>query len=137
MAEEVAKELSRAKKHMGAASASITRLEENIDKLEVKPELSKTDCLMIPCLMKKLDECGAEFKKQFSIILDLMDDEEEAMTQEQAVFDEYDENITLFPLCLQELTSKEEAVAPTKPKTGYPHHLTKRLLYNGISVREI
>ena len=63
MAEEVEKELSRARKRRGAARASITRLEGNIDKLEAKLELSKTDLLMIPCLIKKLEELGAEFKK--------------------------------------------------------------------------
>ena len=41
MAEEVAKELSQAKNHRGAARASITQLKENIVKLEAKPELSK------------------------------------------------------------------------------------------------
>ena len=92
---------------------------------------------MIPHLIKKLEEWGTEFKKQHNIVLDLMDDEEEAMEQEQAVFDEYDEKITLFSLRLQKLASKEEAVAPPKPKTGYPQHLTKRLRYIGISVSGI
>ena len=60
MAEEVVKELSRAGKHRGVACASITRLEGYIDKLEAKLELSKTNLLMIPRLINKLEELGAD-----------------------------------------------------------------------------
>ena len=48
-----------------------------------------------------------------------MDDKEEMVEREQAVYDEYDEKITKFLLRLQEL-EHEEAMSPPKPNTGDP-----------------
>ena len=103
MAEEEAKELFRAKKCRGAVRASITRLKRSIDKLEAKPELCRTDCLMIQHLVNKLEDWSAEFKKQHGVILDLMDDEEETTEREQAVYDEYDKKVTNFRFIFRSL----------------------------------
>ena len=65
-------DLSTAKRWRGAARASITRLKENVDKLEEKVELSRADCLMILRLIKKLEDWNSELRKQHDVVLDLL-----------------------------------------------------------------
>ena len=54
--------------------ASITRLEDRIQILEFKRELSHADRLAIQRLMKKLEEEDAEFKKHHYFIMELLED---------------------------------------------------------------
>ena len=67
-------DLSRAKRQRGAARVSITRLKENVDNLEEKAELSRTDCLMISRLIKKFEDWDSELRKQHNVVLDLVED---------------------------------------------------------------
>ena len=108
--------MSQARKRRGAARATITRLEESIQRLELKLELTRSDRLLIPHLAKKLEDWDPEFKKQHYAILDLLDEEgEETIAQEQKALDEYDDKITSFLLRLEELKREDEAVPPMGP----------------------
>ena len=56
-----------------------------MDKLEAKPKFSRMDGLTISCLIKKLEDWDAEFKKQHNIVLDFIEDESKMMEQEQSI----------------------------------------------------
>ena len=92
----------------------------------LKPELSRSDHLLISHLIKKLEEWDAEFKKQHYIILGLIEDEEEMIEQEQGVYGECDEKVTIFSVRLQGLTEQEDAMPPPKPVIKRSRHLERR-----------
>ena len=75
MSEDKARKLSQVRKRRGAARTSITRMEANIGKLEMKAELSAHEQLMVSQFMKKIENWDAEFKEHHQTILDLIEDE--------------------------------------------------------------
>ena len=81
MSEEKACKLSHAKKRRGAARASITRIEDS--KLELKAKLSTHKQLLVPQLIKVIEDWAAGFKLNHQTILDLVDEEQhETLEQE-------------------------------------------------------
>ena len=100
------------------------------------PELSRTDILMI---VKKLEEdWDVDFKKQHDIVLYLTKDEQETMEDEQSMYDEHDEKVSLLSFCLQELAlEEEEAVPKSKPAAEFSHLLGRRLHYIENSIGTI
>ena len=123
-------DLSRVKRRRGAARASVTRLKENVDKLEAKSELTRTDRLMVSCLVKKLDDWDSEFRKQHDVVLDLTEDESDAIEREQSIFDEHDETVTQLSLRLQVLGLEEEEAEPAPTShDDTSQHSGRRLHY--------
>lgn len=123
-------DLSRAKRRRGAARASVTRLNESVDKLEAKSELTRTDRLMVSRLVKKLEDWDAEFRKHHDVILDLTEEDTTAIEREQAIFDEHDEKVTQLSLRLQVLGLEDsEARPPSTSDADTSQHLEKRLRY--------
>ena len=97
-------------KTQSAVRASVIRLNESVDKLEAKSELSRTDRLMVLCLVKKQEDWDAEFRKHHHAVLDLTEEDTAAIEREQAIFDEHDEKVTQLSLRLQVLGLEEEEV---------------------------
>ena len=63
---------------------------------------------MISCLVKKLENWDAEFRKQHNIVLDLIEDESESMEQEQSIYNKHDKKVTHLSLRLQEPALEDE-----------------------------
>ena len=114
MSESKAEKLSHTWRCRGSVRASITRMEENIAKLEAKRELSHTDRLPIPQLLKNLQKWDAEFKQHHYVILDLIDEEDEALEQEYAIFNDYDDKVTSFMIRLQQVELSARASTSAK-----------------------
>ena len=97
MAKEKACKLSHAKKLRGVVRASITHMEDTIAKLELKAELSTCEQLLVPQLIKKIEDWDAEFKLHHQTILDLVDEEQhETLEQEYPNYNEYDDRVTML-----------------------------------------
>ena len=99
-------DLSLTKRQGGAERASVTRLKESVDKQEGKSELSRTDCLLVSRLVKKLEDWYAEFRKQHDIVLDLTEEDTTEIEREQAVFDEHKKRLPNFHFPCKCLVSK-------------------------------
>ena len=117
-------DLSRVKRQRGAARASITRLKENVDKLEEKVELFRIDHLLISQLIKKSEDWDSELRKQHNVVLDLVEDNSEVLKQEQSIYDEHNKKVSmLLSLRLQELAQEDDETVhtsnlPMKPLTN-------------------
>ena len=132
-------DLSWAKRQRGTACASITRLKENVGKLEERAELSRTDHLMISRLIKKLKNWDSELRKKHDVVLDLVEDDSEVLKQEQRIYDKHDKKFSmLLSFHLQELARKnDETVHTSKPADEAFHHLERRLRYIDSSLKTI
>ena len=64
--------------------ASVTRLQDCVQILELKHEVSNADKLMTQHLLKKLEKQDVEFKKYCYIIVELLENEED-LEQEQVL----------------------------------------------------
>ena len=103
MSESKAQKLSHAKRRRGVAHSSITRMEDSVAKLESKDELSSADRLMIRQLLKNLEKWDAEFKQHHYVIIDLIEEDETALEEAYAKFNDYDDKVTTFSIRLQDL----------------------------------
>ena len=85
---------------------------------------------MVSSLIKTLEDWDAEFRKQHNVVLDLTEDESDAIKWEQSIFDEHDEKVTQLSLHLQVLglEGKEAEPAPMS-HTDTSQHLGIRLRY--------
>ena len=124
-------DLSWVKRRRGAAQASVTRLKKNVDKLEAKSELTRTDRLMVSCLIKKLEDWDAKFRKLHNVVLDLTEDESDGIEWERSIFDEHDEKVTQLSVRLQVLgyEEEEEVESALTSHDDTSQHLGRRLRY--------
>ena len=108
------------KKRRGIARTSITRFEERILKFEEKAELKATDQASVQCMVKRLEDLDADFKQHHMALIETIEDEEK-LTEEQAILDVHDDKISEFMdrlHCLIEENKLEEAkltASPSKP----------------------
>ena len=75
--------LSSLRKFRGTARAMITCLEAQFSKLEDKPEIMHSNSAMIQAHMERLNSLESDFKKHFTII-ELMDEDQETLEPQQA-----------------------------------------------------
>ena len=135
MSESRAQKLPHAKRQRGAAHSSITRMEDNIARLESKGELSSADRLMIRQLLKNMEKWDAKFKHHHYVIRDLIEEDEVALEQEYAIFNDYEDKVTTFSIRLQDL--KQSMETPSVPAKNLSLRLNKRLRYIETELRTI
>ena len=108
-----AKELSSNRKHRGVVRASVTCLEGRIHGYEEKECLTRADHVAIQSLLTKLETLDTEFKAYHYVILDLV--EEEALEQEQVVFNDHEDKVEELAKRLHQLLSSKEEKPTSAP----------------------
>ena len=68
--------------------------------------------ILVSCLVKKLEDWDAEFRKQHDVVLDVTEQESGAIEQEQKVFDEHNEKVIQLSLRLLLLGLQEIGAGP-------------------------
>ena len=120
-----------ARRQRGIARASITRLEDRINKMEEKgkEEFKESDRLAVQRLIKRLETLDADFKKHHVIIVGATE-EEERLEEEPTLLDEHDDRVSDFAERLLALVSdkpEEHKPSTLKSKLDSAHRLHKRI----------
>ena len=96
--------LANAKKRRGVARASLTRLTTRLKELEGNAGGERVLDL-VQCMSQKLSDLDAEFQTQHRTVIDLIDDDDDALAKEQEILDAHDDLVTELSVRVKQVIS--------------------------------
>lgn len=113
-AAEIRQKLIKLRRRRGVVRSSITRLEKRLTELEgISGQPATADHALELAL--KIETLGADFKTYHLDIVDLMEDDEEALEKEQEILDDHDDSIADLSIRIKRL-----CISDTPPSSSDP-----------------
>ena len=118
------RELTKLKRRRGVSKASITRIRSRIEELEGLGDHPST-AENAKQLASKLESLESEFKSYHFQIVDLVEEDEEALSREQDILDNHDDQVAAMSVRIKKLCS---SATPTRSSTVNKNVLLARKL---------
>jgi hypothetical protein len=118
------RELTKLRRRRGVSKASITRICSRIEELEGLGDHPST-VENAKQLASKLESLESEFKSYHFQIVDLLEEDEEALGREQDILDNHDDQVAAMSVCIKKLYS---SITPARSSTVNENVLLARKL---------